>query len=207
MDPKREAATKARKGVTIARTCSLILIPTRQEYEEAGIELWIQRFSFEQSKLQASYEIKSMMLANPQLTFQQVVSFLYQPEHDATGGMPAPSRARVSNDCLDTSSEGEGDTVMRTVSVDDGSTGATDRCGDSSDEEPRVFSFSDKASDASGSDADYASSETEAEADESEAMDVGAETGSEYERGAEETSTQRPRQGFPTYSPILAAGV
>jgi len=65
--------------VKYAKSCSLILIPTRQEYDEAGIELWYGRFCFEQAKLQASHEIKSFMQANPQMSFKEAIACLYQP--------------------------------------------------------------------------------------------------------------------------------
>lgn len=73
-----------KKKVKYAMTCSLILIPTRQEYVDADIDLWYGRFSFEQAKLQASYEIKSFMSANPHVTFQRAVAALYQPDSTET---------------------------------------------------------------------------------------------------------------------------
>lgn len=68
-----------KKTVRYAKTCSLILIPTRHEYAEAQIDLWYGRFSFEQAKLQASLEIKSLMTTNPYMTFEKAVNLLYQP--------------------------------------------------------------------------------------------------------------------------------
>lgn len=78
------APRQPKKKVKYALTCSLILIPTRQEYVDADIDLWYGRFSFEQAKLQASYEIKSYMSANPHVTFQCAVAALYQPDSTET---------------------------------------------------------------------------------------------------------------------------
>lgn len=48
------------KKVQYAKTCNVILIPTRQEYFDASIDLWYTRESFERSKIQASMEIKQV---------------------------------------------------------------------------------------------------------------------------------------------------
>ena len=74
-----EAEDACGKRVRYSKTCSLILIPTRTEYFDARIDLWYAGESFEQAKIQASMEIKAVMQANPELTFEGAVQLLYQP--------------------------------------------------------------------------------------------------------------------------------
>ena len=58
------AAEKCKK-VIFSKTCNVILIPTRQEYFDASIDLWYTRESFERSKVQASAEIKQVCVESP----------------------------------------------------------------------------------------------------------------------------------------------
>jgi len=61
----------------------LILIPTRQEYIDASIDLWYTRTTFDLAKVQAGKEIRELMLKHPSLTFEKAVLILYQPQpHD-----------------------------------------------------------------------------------------------------------------------------
>ena len=80
---QQSTPNNAKRKVHYARTCNLILIPTRQEYIDASIDLWYTRTTFDMAKLQASKEIRELMLKHPSLTFEKAVLILYQPQpHD-----------------------------------------------------------------------------------------------------------------------------
>ncbi len=76
-DEKRK--TKTNKKCRFQRTCSVILIPSRKEYVDACIDLWYTNESFELSKLQVSMEMNEYMTIHPDLSFEEVISNLYQP--------------------------------------------------------------------------------------------------------------------------------
>jgi hypothetical protein len=67
------------KSVRYAKSSTIILIPSREEYEEAGIDLWYSNNDQIASKCQVSDEVRSLMSYNPVLTFEQAMSYLYQP--------------------------------------------------------------------------------------------------------------------------------
>ena len=61
---------------------TVILIPSRIDYEAAGIDLWYKTNDQLHAKLQVQDETKALMRLNPILTFSQAMSFLYQPKND-----------------------------------------------------------------------------------------------------------------------------
>jgi len=132
------------KRVKYAKTCSLILIPTRQEYEDAGIELWYGRFSFEQAKLQASYEIKSLMLENPHMSFESAVARLYQPEGGVLGSIGKQQSAALSPPMrrAQTAEEDNCDekaASLRSGSLDDAATERDSHSMDADDDEAQFM--------------------------------------------------------------------
>jgi hypothetical protein len=70
------------KKVKYAKTCAVILIPSREEYYNAGINLWYDRKDLKLSQHQASIELKHFMEENPVLTMEAAMTYLYQPKID-----------------------------------------------------------------------------------------------------------------------------
>lgn len=68
------------KKVKYAKTCAVILIPSRDEYFKAGINLWYDRKDLKLSQYQASIELKHIMEENPVLTMEAAMTYLYQPK-------------------------------------------------------------------------------------------------------------------------------
>lgn len=61
------AATKCakRKKLSFCSTCRVILIPTRQEYVNAGIELWISDTLFHENKMAILIEVQEYLRRCP----------------------------------------------------------------------------------------------------------------------------------------------
>ena len=70
-----------RKKVNFGTTCSVILIPSLQEYRNAGIKLWFEYEEYQRAKLDASTEIQQFMEANPTFAFEECVLRLHQPRN------------------------------------------------------------------------------------------------------------------------------
>eukprot|EP01038_Epipyxis_sp_PR26KG_P013242 gene13242-17748_t len=71
-----------KKSVKFANTCGVILIPSRQEYFDAQIDLWFNRIDQNYSKNQVSSELQKVMEFNPAMTIDMAMHFLYQPHLD-----------------------------------------------------------------------------------------------------------------------------
>mmetsp|Transcript_7173 Transcript_7173/g.10162 ORF Transcript_7173/g.10162 Transcript_7173/m.10162 type:complete len:274 (+) Transcript_7173:108-929(+) len=74
--------SKKKRKVQYANTCAVILIPTRREYIDAGIDLWYSRSDQSTAQSQVASEVKRLMDFNPSLKLEQAMSFLYQPRTD-----------------------------------------------------------------------------------------------------------------------------
>ena len=70
------------KVVKYAKTCAVVLIPSREEYFNAGIVLWYDSKELKLSQYQASIELKHVMEENPVLTIEAAMTYLYQPKID-----------------------------------------------------------------------------------------------------------------------------
>jgi hypothetical protein len=70
------------KKVKYANTCAVILIPSRKEYQEAGIDLWYNRKDHASAENQVAAELKKVMDFNPSLSLSLAMKFLYQPRMD-----------------------------------------------------------------------------------------------------------------------------
>mmetsp|Transcript_15040 Transcript_15040/g.25018 ORF Transcript_15040/g.25018 Transcript_15040/m.25018 type:complete len:259 (+) Transcript_15040:201-977(+) len=68
------------KKVKYAKTCSIVLIPSKEEYVEAGIDLWYDQHdqAFAQSQLVA--DIQELMASYPILTMELAIAYLCQPQ-------------------------------------------------------------------------------------------------------------------------------
>mmetsp|Transcript_31143 Transcript_31143/g.68676 ORF Transcript_31143/g.68676 Transcript_31143/m.68676 type:complete len:250 (+) Transcript_31143:237-986(+) len=74
----RSMSSSSRK-VHYAKTCSLVLIPSREEYQAAGIELWFnpeERLLCQQELVE---QVRQLMHSNPSLTMELALAFLCQP--------------------------------------------------------------------------------------------------------------------------------
>ena len=78
-EPFRTTSSSSKK-VKYAKTCAVILIPSREEYFNAGINLWYDRKDLKLSQYQASIELKHLMEENPVLTMEAAMTYLYQPK-------------------------------------------------------------------------------------------------------------------------------
>lgn len=74
------SSSNSSKKVKYAKTCAVILIPSREEYFDAGINLWYDRKDLKLSQYQASIELKHLMEENPVLTMEAAMTYLYQPK-------------------------------------------------------------------------------------------------------------------------------
>jgi PleD family two-component response regulator len=70
------------KALHFSNDNTIILIPSRFDYAEAGIDLWYKDKDQFRAQCQVADETKALMRLNPILTFEQAMSFLYQPEAD-----------------------------------------------------------------------------------------------------------------------------
>ena len=70
------------RKIRFAKSCAVILIPSRSEYLNAGINLWYDRPMLKGIQLAASREIKYLMDDNPLLTTEAAMAHLYQPNID-----------------------------------------------------------------------------------------------------------------------------
>lgn len=69
-----------RKTVSFHSTCAVILIPSRKEYVDAGIDLWFNRKDQTAAQTQVANELKQLISYNPALTVETAMKFLYQPQ-------------------------------------------------------------------------------------------------------------------------------
>jgi CheY-like chemotaxis protein len=81
-DPKVTDGGVPRRKVNYAKTCAVILIPSRLEYSDAGIDLWYDKKDLKASQHQASAELKRLIEENPALTMESAMAYLYQPSVD-----------------------------------------------------------------------------------------------------------------------------
>lgn len=82
---KRNVAYLRRmRKVQYNNVCSVILIPSRQEYYDAGLgmDLWISRQDLMYSQRCVMDEVTQVMDYNPALTIELAMAFLYQPRPD-----------------------------------------------------------------------------------------------------------------------------
>lgn len=68
-----------RQKVSFNDNKKVVLIPSRQEYIEAGIDLWYTSLEQRQEQYNVSQEIKEIMYMNPFLSAVDALTFLYQP--------------------------------------------------------------------------------------------------------------------------------
>jgi len=59
--------------------CSVVLIPSRQEYAAAGIDLWYSQKDQMNAQHEALEEIAAVLRSNPSLNVKSAMRFLYQP--------------------------------------------------------------------------------------------------------------------------------
>lgn len=71
--------SSAKKKQQYSANCSVVLIPSRQEYIEAGINLWTSKHDQVIAQSEVATEVKQILDYNPRLSFQMAMKFLYQP--------------------------------------------------------------------------------------------------------------------------------
>lgn len=80
---KDAAEAKAKKvaKVNFATSCSVVLIPSRQEYFAAGIDLWFGQSDQMQAQMQLADEVQTVLYDHPELPIMTALTYLYQPHH------------------------------------------------------------------------------------------------------------------------------
>jgi hypothetical protein len=91
----RNIEKKKRSRVKYARSCSVILIPCRKEYVDAGIDLWYSRNDQAAAQNQVKVELKTLLDFNPILTIRSAMNFLYQPKIEDVSKCLLDSQLRV----------------------------------------------------------------------------------------------------------------
>lgn len=78
----RESPTKQKptaRHINFSNRCSVVLIPSRKEYVDAGIDLWISKSEQSVAQNEVVDEVRGLLDHNPALTIRMAISFLYQP--------------------------------------------------------------------------------------------------------------------------------
>ena len=70
--------------VRYKKTCDVILIPSKEEYVEFGIQLWYKPKDFKIAKAEAKEELRELLEYLPQLSFSSALTLLYQPSKPST---------------------------------------------------------------------------------------------------------------------------
>ena len=76
----KNSAVNSKDHVKYSRSCSVILIPSRQEYRDAGINLWWSRSDQMTAQTQVKTELKTLLDFNPILSIRAGMKYLYQPK-------------------------------------------------------------------------------------------------------------------------------
>lgn len=86
-------ATPVSHPVTFSNTCSVVLIPSRQEYFDAGIILWYGEDELAVAQREIANEIDNVLYDHPELSIDTAMSYLYQPRHadERCSTCPMPS--------------------------------------------------------------------------------------------------------------------
>jgi hypothetical protein len=66
-------------------SCEVVFIPTRQEYLDAGLSLWVSRDEQVLAQQEVASEVRDLLDNNPSLSIRMATNFLYQPrlsDHD-----------------------------------------------------------------------------------------------------------------------------
>ena len=82
LDAGAAGFSRRTKRIRFAKTCAVILIPSRAEYFNAGISLWYDRLALKAIQQSAGREVKAVMEDNPRLTTEAAMAHLYQPSLD-----------------------------------------------------------------------------------------------------------------------------
>ena len=87
-----------RHHVKYATKCNVILIPSRLEYIEAGIDLWYKASDFSDNIRQVLDEVNTVVSNNPSVTEENALKFLYQPTiFNASAILNSPQTKTLSN--------------------------------------------------------------------------------------------------------------
>mmetsp|Transcript_32461 Transcript_32461/g.44491 ORF Transcript_32461/g.44491 Transcript_32461/m.44491 type:complete len:94 (+) Transcript_32461:91-372(+) len=76
---EQKISHKKRKVVHYAEKCSVVLIPSRVEYFNAGIDLWYKPKDFSSALNQVQKEIGLLMSIDSSITIQKARIELFQP--------------------------------------------------------------------------------------------------------------------------------
>lgn len=79
---QREASNGRPPTVRFSTRASVVLIPSRQEYFDAGIDLWFNREDQATAQAQVAEDVKGIMYDHPNLSFLNAMSYLYQPKSE-----------------------------------------------------------------------------------------------------------------------------
>ena len=74
-----QKSNRKRKVVHYAEKCSVVLIPSRVEYFNAGIDLWYKQKDFKSALNQVRKEIGLLMSIDSSITLQKARIQLFQP--------------------------------------------------------------------------------------------------------------------------------
>lgn len=86
IERRRRSASNAsqvsvkRRAVSYASTCKVILVPAKEEYRAAGIELWYRAEDQEHALAQVSVEVNKVLFNCPAMTTPLAMAYLFLPE-------------------------------------------------------------------------------------------------------------------------------
>ena len=104
--------------VRYKKTCDVILIPSKEEYVEFGIQLWYKPKDFKIAKAEAKEELRELLEYLPHLSFSSALTLLYQPSKPSTVHSTTSITNKISDvsdvdaispwsDCMDIAAEVE----------------------------------------------------------------------------------------------------
>lgn len=79
--PSITSTKPPKRSINFATTCSVVLIPSRKEYLNAGIDLWFNRYDQALAQKQVADEVKGVLYDHPSLSIMTAMTYLYQPRN------------------------------------------------------------------------------------------------------------------------------
>ena len=84
LEQSNSISIKKTRHVRYKETCDVILIPSKEEYVEFGIQLWYKNRDFEVAMAEAKKELRVLLESLPLLSFSSALTLLYQPSAPST---------------------------------------------------------------------------------------------------------------------------
>lgn len=74
--------------IKFSETCSVVLIPCRQEYKDAKIDLWFNHLDYAAAEKERTAEVTAVMRDHPKASIRAAMAYLYQPRVEVTRSKP-----------------------------------------------------------------------------------------------------------------------